>query len=253
VDKSGTLAAVSTRGQTMAVTGTAGAGYLELPPQSSDVAVATDKVRLWSAADNFIITYDDNAPGGVDSPHIGFKSAVNGLRLYRFPAKGNGTDTLLLESDPDLVALANNSSNGLWAHISAGSGSARNVNAGSSKIPITNGDGIAGNPTFGLVEANLTFTDSTPIVKGSGDATKLLRFEVDGFTTGTTRVVTFPNADISVARTDAANTFTGLQTFNTGITASGSGTIDIKSSNSASFGGTGSASATLTSASTTTV
>src|SRR4030095_16770977 len=119
VDKSGTLAAVSTKGQTMAVTGTAGAGYLELPPQSSDVAVATDKVRLWSAADNFIISYDDNAPGGVDSPHIGFKSAVNGLRLYRFPAKGNGTDTLLLESDPDLVALADNSSNRFLSHVPA--------------------------------------------------------------------------------------------------------------------------------------
>src|SRR4030095_9301514 len=166
VDKSGTLAAVSTKGPRLVVTGTAGSGYLELPPQSSDVAVATDKIRLWSAADNFVISYDDNAPGGVDSPHIGFKSAVKGLRLYRFPAKGNGTDTLLLESDPDLVALANNSSNGFWSHISAGSGCARTLIAGSSKSSITNGDGIAGNPTFDLVEANLTFTDSTPIVKG---------------------------------------------------------------------------------------
>ena len=254
VDKNGNLSAITAAGRSLIANGTAGAGYVELAPQlGADVPVATDKIRLWQAADTFFISYDDNAPGGVDSPRIGFKSAVNGIRYYRFPAKGNGTDTILLESDPDLVALANNSSNGLWAHISAGSGSARTLIAGSSKISITNGDGVAGNPTFDLVEANLTFTDSTPIVNGSGDATKRLRFEVDGFTTGATRVVTFPNADCTVARTDAANSFTGLQTFNTGITASGSGNIDIKSSNSFSVGGSGSANATLTSANSTTV
>lgn len=43
------------------------------------------------------------------------------------------------------------------------------------------------------------FTDTTAIVKGSADATKLLRFEVDGFTTGTTRVLTPPNFDGTIA------------------------------------------------------
>jgi hypothetical protein len=41
------------------------------------------------------------------------------------------------------------------------------------------------------------FIDSTAIIKGSGDATKLLRFEVDGFTTASTRVITPPDYDIS--------------------------------------------------------
>ena len=52
------------------------------------------------------------------------------------------------------------------------------------------------------------FTDTTAIVKGSSDATKKLRFEVDGFTTATTRVATFPDADITVAPI-ASPTFTG--------------------------------------------
>lgn len=45
----------------------------------------------------------------------------------------------------------------------------------------------------------LPVADSSAIVKGSVDATKKLRFEVDGFTTGTTRVVTFPDADINLS------------------------------------------------------
>lgn len=46
--------------------------------------------------------------------------------------------------------------------------------------------------------------DTTAIVKGSADATKLLRFEVDGFTTGNTRVVTFPDANLTVNAIGAA-------------------------------------------------
>lgn len=43
------------------------------------------------------------------------------------------------------------------------------------------------------------FVDSTAIIKGSADATKLWRVEVDGFTTATTRVATPPDKDITLA------------------------------------------------------
>ncbi len=66
---------------------------------------------------------------------------------------------------------------------------------------------------FADASGGAPFDDATAIVKGSADATKLLRFEVDGFTTATTRVATFPDADITVARIDAAQPFTGNQTF----------------------------------------
>lgn len=65
------------------------------------------------------------------------------------------------------------------------------------------GGGGGGNP----------FDDATAIIKGSADATKLLRIEVDGFTTATTRVATFPNADITVASINVAQTFAPIQTF----------------------------------------
>lgn len=57
------------------------------------------------------------------------------------------------------------------------------------------------------------FIDSTAIIKGSADATKLFRIEVDGFTTGTTRVATPPNQDFTMAGTNVAQTFTVEQTF----------------------------------------
>lgn len=42
-----------------------------------------------------------------------------------------------------------------------------------------------------------TLVDTTPLVKGSADATKQLRFEVDGFTTGQTRVITPPDRNLN--------------------------------------------------------
>lgn len=62
------------------------------------------------------------------------------------------------------------------------------------------------------------FTDNTDLIKGSADATKLLRFEVDGFTTGTTRTLTPQNANYTIAGTNIAQTYTATQTFQGGST-----------------------------------
>jgi hypothetical protein len=45
----------------------------------------------------------------------------------------------------------------------------------------------------------LPFSDASALIKGSSDATKLARFEVDGFTTGVTRVFTLPNRNGTLA------------------------------------------------------
>ncbi len=92
--------------------------------------------------------------------------------------------------------------------------------------------------------------DGVAIVKGSSDATKQVRFEVDGNTSGTTRVITppdantwlpvlsvpltfsgptaarsytLPDANATIARSDAAQTFAGTQTFNAAPTSPGTG------------------------------
>lgn len=55
------------------------------------------------------------------------------------------------------------------------------------------------------------FTDTNSLVKGSADATKLLRFEVDGFTAATTRILTPQNSDYIIAGTNISNTFSVAQ------------------------------------------
>lgn len=60
----------------------------------------------------------------------------------------------------------------------------------------------------------LPVVDTTAVVKGSVDATKLLRFEVDGFTTGVTRVLTAPNFDGTIATLAGAEAFTNKTSYN---------------------------------------
>ena len=61
------------------------------------------------------------------------------------------------------------------------------------------------------------FVDTTNIIKGSADATKLLRFEVDGYTTATTHVLTPQDLDYTLAGTNINQTFTGVNTHSANI------------------------------------
>lgn len=77
--------------------------------------------------------------------------------------------------------------------------------------------------------SSLPIADTTNLIKGSADATKLLRFEVDGFTTATTRTLTPQNASYTLAGIDIAQTFTQTQTFNgsTAMVLNGTITGDV--------------------------
>lgn len=48
------------------------------------------------------------------------------------------------------------------------------------------------------------YVDSSAFVVGSADSTKKVRFEVDGLTTGTTRVITVPDADVTLGTAPSA-------------------------------------------------
>lgn len=50
------------------------------------------------------------------------------------------------------------------------------------------------------------FTDTNALIRGSADGTKLVRFEVDGLTTGTTRVITVPDSNITLANSPLTTT-----------------------------------------------
>jgi hypothetical protein len=73
------------------------------------------------------------------------------------------------------------------------------------------------NTTVGVSQP---LTDALGLIADDLDATKVLRFELSGFTTGTPRTWTIPNTDIVIPATIAslgANTFTGLQTASAGL------------------------------------
>lgn len=84
--------------------------------------------------------------------------------------------------------------------------------------------GWASATTLGWVNCSfsLPVSDNTAIVFDDADATKKLRFEIGGFSTATTHVLTVQNQDYTIAGTDFANTFTQPQTFGAAITHGGS-------------------------------
>ena len=90
----------------------------------------------------------------------------------------------------------------------------------------TDGSGQWG---WAACSSTLPVVDTTGIAKGSSDATKIVRFEVDGFTTGTTRTLTPQNNSYTIAGTDIAQTFTQTQTFNgsTALVLNGNITGDL--------------------------
>jgi hypothetical protein len=79
----------------------------------------------------------------------------------------------------------------------------------------------SGNAAWAASSGGLPVVDTTAIVKGSADATKLLAFEVDGLTTATTRTLTVQDYNYTIAGTNIAQTFSGANTFSAGQTFSG--------------------------------
>jgi hypothetical protein len=77
------------------------------------------------------------------------------------------------------------------------------VKIDSSGNHIANGSACGG--------GGLPAVDTTSIVEGSADGTKEIRFEVDGLTAGTVRVLTPPNADTVLAGQNFANQFSADQ------------------------------------------
>ena len=61
--------------------------------------------------------------------------------------------------------------------------------------------------------ATITVADNAFTIQDNADPTKQAQFQASGITTGTTRTFTLPDANATLARTDAAQTFTGTQTF----------------------------------------
>ena len=91
-------------------------------------------------------------------------------------------------------------------------------NAGVSNLYFKKDDGTEVNLSSGG-GGSLPVVDTTSVVEGSADPTKEIRFEVDGLSTGTVRVLTPQDADYTLAGINLAQTFTGQQTISGGTTS----------------------------------
>lgn len=78
--------------------------------------------------------------------------------------------------DSDLTALAANSTNGLWVRTGTGTGAARTIAGTANRLSVTNGDGVAGNPTLDISSSYVgqaTITTLGTIGTGTWNATKI--------------------------------------------------------------------------------
>lgn len=154
----------------------------------------------------------------------------------------SGNPTLALADD--LAAVEGLASTGVAVRTGAAAWSLRTISGTANEITFANGDGVAGNPVASLPAA-LTFTGKTvtggtfssptlttpslgvatatsingnTFTAGSytltGAASKTLTFNNSLTLAGTdATTMTFPSTSASIARTDAAQTFAGNQTF----------------------------------------
>jgi hypothetical protein len=78
--------------------------------------------------------------------------------------------------DVDLTALANITTGGLYTNTGVGTAAARTIQPASTRVTVTNGNGVSGDPTIDVVEANLVHNNIggvLGIAKGGTNLTAL--------------------------------------------------------------------------------
>lgn len=173
--------------------------------EADGITTATD--RIWTAPDadltvagqNIINTFSQNNIFSSDQTfHVGITLRSN--------------DTVSLAS----IRGATTGSTNYTVRLPPAQGA-------SGQAMVNNGSGDLSWTTI----ATFPVVDTTAIISGSADTSKLLRFEIDGFSASTTRVLTPQNADYTIAGTNISNTFSANQTFSANLLWGADSTYDI--------------------------
>ena len=109
------------------------------------------------------------------------------------------------------LELHNLATNGLITRTASGTVTSRTLTAGSSKVSVSNGDGVAGNPSIDVTESNLSLNNlggTLTVAKGGTGATTLTGYVKADGENAMTASATIPSTDITglgTMSTQAAN------------------------------------------------
>lgn len=140
---------VTTSGTLAASLATQNANLVFAGPTSGGAATPT--FRSLVAAD---------MPSAIDAAKIA-DGTVSNAEFQRLNGVSSDIQTQIDEkqtADGNLDGISALSGTGIVAHTGSGSFAERTLTAASSKISITNGDGVSGNPTFDITEGNFLGT-----------------------------------------------------------------------------------------------
>lgn len=175
---------------------------LELPPNLTGADVLVSETASQPLT-NKTIDADSNTVTNIDNGNIKAGAAIDATKIAdgsvtstEFQYLGNVTSDIQNQLDnrqpldSDLTAIAALSTTGLISRTASGTAATRTITANSSKIAITNGDGVSGNPTVDVTEANLTLDNIGGILSKS-----------KGGAGADMSAVTFPSTGTIVTRT----------------------------------------------------